>query len=233
MLDFAAVPTYLDDLVSGLWVTLSLTYLTILFGIPIAVPVALARNSNNLVLRSFGYFWIFFFRGPPALVLLYLLYYGTAEFEWFRQSIFWPLVSHPYTCAVTALTLNSSGYVAEILRGAFAAVPRGEVEAAITAGFTRRWTFCEVIVPHAMRIALRSYSNEVIFVIKGTSIASLVTVIELTGMSQHIYSITYDPFTPAVSAAMIYVVLILALTWLVGFIERWLAPELRIRKANR
>lgn len=233
MIDFDAIPTYLDDLMNGLWVTLALTGLTMFFGILIAVPIALARNSDNPILKSVGILWIFFFRGPPALVLLYLLYYGTAEFEWVRQSIFWSLVSEPFTCAVTAMTLNSSGYVAEILRGAFSAVPRGEVEAAVASGFTRRYTFCDIVAPHAARIALRAYGNEIIFVLKGTSIASLVTVIELTGMSRHIYSLTYDPFTPAVAAAIIYVIVILALTWALGHIELWLAPELRIRQASR
>src|SRR5262249_8171835 len=157
---------------------------------------------------------------------LYLIYYGLPQFGFVRHSVLWFLFSRPYFCAVVALSLNSAGYVAEIWAGAMRAAPRGEIEAARVAGLSRLQVFIAVIVPHTARIALRAYSNEVVFVIKGTSAASLVTVIDIMGAANSIYFNTYDPFTPLLSAGLIYLALVFLLTSLVAWAERQLSPEL-------
>jgi polar amino acid transport system permease protein len=226
----------LDTFLSGLPLlaqgtieTLKLFVLSIIGGGLLALPVALARNSRIAPARWFGYGFIFVFRGAPLLVLLYLIYYGLPQFDFLRHSPLWVLLSEPYVCAVLALSLNSAGYVAEILAGALRAVPRGEIEAGEVAGLGRLRLFRSIVMPHAARIALRAYGNEVVFVLKGTSAASMVTIIDLMASANSVYFNTYDPFTPLISAGIIYLLLIFLLTRLVSMAERWLSPELRLR----
>lgn len=228
-MDGAAFRAMLPVLLDGLLVTLALTLGAVVIGTTVALPVALARNAAGRVARGFGIGFIFFFRGPPLLVQLYLVYYGLPQFEGLRQSVAWAVLKDPFSCAVVALSLNSAGYVADILAGALRNVPRGEVEAALVAGFSRAATFRLVTLPHMARLALRAYGNEIVFVIKGTSVASLVTVIELMGAAQKVYFRTYDPFTPLLAAGALYLALVFAVTRLVAAAERRLSPEFRLR----
>lgn len=229
LMDAAAFRAMLPTLLDGLGTTLALTLCTIVAGMAVALPVALARNAEGRVARALGAAFVFFFRGPPLLVQLYLVYYGLPQFEWLRHSAAWTVLRDPFDCAVIALSLNSAGYVAEILAGALRNVPRGEVEAARVAGFSRAAAFRLVTLPHMARLALRAYGNEIVFVIKGTSVASLVTVIELMGAAQKVYFRTYDPFTPLLAAGAIYLALVFLVTRLVAFAERRLSPEYRLR----
>ena len=221
----------LPMLARGTLETLILFVCALIGGGLIAFPVALARNARTRSARWFGYGFIFVFRGAPLLVLLYLIYYGLPQFDILRHSPLWVLLREPYVCAILALSLNSAGYVAEILAGALRAVPHGEVEAGVAMGFGRLHLFRAVIMPHAARIALRAYGNEVVFLIKGTSAASMVTIIDLMASANAVYFNTYDPFTPLISAGGIYLLLIFALTRLVAIAERRLSPELRARPA--
>jgi His/Glu/Gln/Arg/opine family amino acid ABC transporter permease subunit len=223
----------ISPLIDGTVETLRLFVLSMLCGGLIAVPVALARNSAEQPVRWFAHGFIFVFRGAPLLVLLYLIYYGLPQFGFVRHSSLWFLFSQPYFCAVLALSLNSAGYVAEIWAGAMRATPHGEIEAARVAGLSRPQVFLAITVPHTARIALRAYSNEIVFLIKGTSAASLVTVIDIMGAANSIYFNTYDPFTPLLSAGLIYLALIFLLTSLVAWAERQLSPELRTARRRK
>jgi His/Glu/Gln/Arg/opine family amino acid ABC transporter permease subunit len=233
LMDAASFWAMLPTLMRGLLVTIAFTLSTVVIGMLFALPVALARNSRNRLLRTFGALFIFFFRGPPLLVQLYLVYYGLPQFEWVRESFIWTLLKEPVGCAVVALSLNSAGYVAEILASALRNVPHGEVEAAAVAGFPATDRFRLVILPHMARIALRSYGNELIFIIKGTSVASLVTVIDLMGAAQIVYFRTYDPFTPLLAAGAIYFALVFSVTRGIAWLERRLSPEYRLRGVAR
>ena len=219
-------------LFSGFLVTLELAALTLAIGMIIAVPVALARNSSSRFWRGFAAGFIFFFRGPPVLIQLYLIYYGAPEFDVIRNSWAWVILRDPFACAIIAFSLNSAGYVAEILAGAMRNVPRGEQQAAVAAGFPAISVFWLVTLPHAARIALRSYGNEVVFVIKGTSVASLVTVIDLMGAARQIYFRTYDPFTPLIAAGCIYFATVFVFMQGLKWAERRLSPELRLRSKS-
>ena len=219
-------------LLSGFLVTLELAALTLAIGMMIALPVAIARNAESAVLRRLAGGFIFFFRGPPLLVQLYLIYYGAPEFDWVRSSWAWTILRDPFACAVIAFSLNSAGYVGEILAGAIRNVPRGEQQAAVAAGFPAAGVLWLVTLPHAARIALRSYGNEIVFVIKGTSIASLVTVIDLMGAARQIYFRTYDPFTPLIAAGVIYFATVFIIMQVLKWTERRLSPELRLRGAS-
>lgn len=216
-------------LFAGFLVTLELTALTLAIGMVIALPVALARNAQSSVLRALAGGFVFFFRGPPVLVQLYLIYYGAPEFDWIRNSWAWVILKDPFTCAVIAFSLNSAGYLAEIFAGAIRNVPHGEQQAAVAAGFSAPSVFRLVTLPHAARIALRGYGNEVVFVIKGTTVASLVTIIDLMGAARQIYFRTYDPFTPLIAAGAIYFATVFLLMRGLRWAERRLSPELRLR----
>lgn len=218
----------LPVLIDGTIETLKLFASSLICGGLIALPVALAHNGRRAALRWFGIGFIFAFRGAPLLVLLYLIYYGMPQFDIIRHSPLWVLFRDPYLCAVLALSLNSAGYVAEILSGAMKAVPVGEIEAGKAVGFSRYHRFRAIILPHTARIALRSYGNEVVFLIKGTSAASLVTIVDLMGAAHSIYFNTYDPFTPLLLAGGIYLALVLGLTRAVAGAERWLSPDMSL-----
>jgi His/Glu/Gln/Arg/opine family amino acid ABC transporter permease subunit len=227
IMDLQTLLAVLPDLLDGTLVTLQLVAFVLLIGFVIALPVALARNAKLRPLRAFGVGFIFVFRGAPVLVVLYLVYYGLPQFAWIRNSAAWTLLKEPYVCAVVALSLNSAGYAAEILAGAFRAVPRGEVEAAMAVGMSRFHVFRSVTAPQAARLALRGYGNEIVFVIKGTAVVSMVTIIDLMGAANAVYFSTYDPFTPLLAAGVIYLAIVAALTRAVGWLERAMWPELR------
>jgi len=130
---------------------------------------------------------------------------------------------------VLALSLNSAGYLSEILAGAMRLVPRGEIEAATAIGFGRVALMRHILVPHTARLALRAYGNEIVFVVKGTSVASLVTVRELLGGAGEIYFNTFDPITPYLTAGVLYLVMVYATLRAIRFAERRLSPEIRAR----
>ena len=227
IMDLDTALAYLPGLLRGALVTLELTVATIFIGLLIAVPVALCRNARNAPLRWFAIVFVFFFRGAPLLALLYMIYYGLPELPGLKESWAWTLLSRPFPCAVLALSLNSAGYLAEILAGAMRLVPRGEIEAATAAGFSRLAILRHVLAPHTARLALRSYGNEIVFVIKGTSVASLVTVRELLANANQVYFNTFDPITPYLAAGALYLALVFIVLRAVGFAERMLSPELR------
>lgn len=221
----------LPALLHGLLVTLELTVMTLAIGMVMALPVAFARRHRSPLLRWLALGFVFFFRGPPVLVLLFLIYYGLPQFAWLRESWAWFLLADGFTCAVVAFSLNSAAYVGEILANALRNVPQGELDAAAVAGFSPAQRFRLVTLPHLVRLSLHNYGNEIVFVIKGTAVASLVTVVDLMGVAQQIYARTYDPFTPLLAAGAFYLLLVFIVTWGIGRLERRLTPELRVEGA--
>lgn len=223
---------YLPGLLWGALVTSELTLATLFLGMLIAAPVALCRNARNVVARWFAVAFVFVFRGAPLLALLYVIYYGLPEIAALRSSWAWAILSRPFPCAVLALSLNSAGYLSEILAGTMRLVPRGELEAATAIGIGRVAILRHILVPHTARLALRAYGNEIVFVIKGTSVASLVTVRELLAGANEIYFNTFDPITPYVTAGLLYLAMVFAALRAIGFAERRLSPELRVRRRS-
>jgi His/Glu/Gln/Arg/opine family amino acid ABC transporter permease subunit len=207
-MDWATFQGHLPLLAAGAVTTLWLTLTTMLTGFLIALPVALARNAESGVARAFAVTFVFVFRGAPLLALLFMIYYGAPELPLIRDTWAWTLFREPIPCAVAALSLNSAGYLAEIIAGALRSVPRGEVEAARALGLSRLHTFRFVKVPSAVRAGLRAYGNEVVFILKGTSVASLVTVMDVMSAANQVYYATYDPFTPMLAAGAIYLAVV-------------------------
>ncbi len=183
---------YGDRLVDGGLVTLKLLALACVFGLIIAIPLALARRSGSRWLSWPAYGYIYFFRGTPLITQLFLLYYGLAQFETVRESPFWIVLGDAELCGLLGLTLNTAAYVAEILRGGMAAVPRGEIEAGRAAGMSPATLNRRIVLPRAFRIAWPAYGNEVILLLKGSAIVSTITVWDLMGETRSVFSRGYD-----------------------------------------
>ena len=215
----------LPDLLGGLVLTLELTVLSLIFGMVLALPLAALRTARSPVLWMPVYGYITFFRGTPLLVQIFLIYYGTGQFDWIRETLLWPLLREAYWCAILAFSLNTAAYTAEILRGAIQAVPRGEIEAALALGMSRWLVFRLISLPRAFRLALPAYGNEIILVIKSSSLASTITLLDITGAARTLVAHTYAPYEVFLVAGALYLVLVLATTRLLAAVERWLKVD--------
>ncbi len=214
------VRTYGWDFLAGTWLTVQLVAISAVLGVMLAVPVALARLSRNPLLRGIATAYSLFFRGTPLLVQIFLIYFGLGQFDLVRDSFLWPLLREAYVCALLTFVLNTAAYSGEIVRGGILAVPRGEIEAAKAAGMSSFTTYRLIILPRAFSIILPAYSNEVIILLKGTSLASTITLLELMGQAQLAASDTYQPIQVFAIAGVIYYVLTLAITNLFRLLER-------------
>ena len=205
--DWGVIFDNLPKLLEGTLLSLELVGLSLLIGGILSIPLALMRVSTNPVIRVLPLAYTFFFRGTPLLVQLFLFYYGLAQFEAVRESIFWPYLREAYWCALLVFALNTGAYTTEILRGAIQAVPRGEIEAAQAIGMSRALMLRRITLPIAYRIALPAYSNEIILMLKGSALASTITLLDLTGMARTVIARTYMPVEIFFAAGCIYLLL--------------------------
>jgi len=219
----------LPRLAAGVPLTLQLVLLAELLGVLVAAGTALMRLSGNPALDWIARGYVFVFRGTPLLVQIFLIYYGLGQFGGVRESVLWPVLREPYWCAILAMTLNTGAYGSEILRGAIQSVPHGQVEAARACGMGRFLTFRRIVVPIAVRQALPAYGNEVILMIKASSLASTITLLEVTGIARRIIAQTFAVFEVFLVAGAIYLVLNFTLAWLVRTAERRMTPYARAR----
>ncbi len=211
---------YWPKYLSGTWLTIQLVTISAILGLLLAVPVALARLSENRLLRGSATAYSLFFRGTPLLVQIFLIYFGLGQFGFVRSSFLWPFLREAYVCALITFVLNTAAYSAEVVRGGILSVPKGEIEAARASGMSSFTTYRLVILPRAFSIALPAYSNEVIILLKGTALASTITLLELMGQAQLISSRTYKPIQVFILAGIVYYVLTLIITWIFRVLER-------------
>ncbi|MDG0852903.1 ABC transporter permease [Roseateles puraquae] len=223
--------TILENLplyVSGLGVTLKLLTLSLACGLLLAVPLALVRTVSRGWASRAVWVYTYAFRGTPMLVQLFLCYYGLAQFDAVRESWAWPWLSSATFCAWLTFTLNTAAYTTEIIAGSIRALPAGEIEAAKALGMSRGLMLRRIVLPAALRRALPAYGNEAIFMLHGTSLASVVTLLDLTGAARQLYSKYYLPFEAFIMAGAFYFVLTLSLVGLFRWAEnRWLKPMMR------
>lgn len=218
----------LPRFLSGALLTIEITALSVSLGLVLALPLALARLSVNPLLRLPVYGYIFYFRGTPLLVQLFLIYYGSGQFrDVLEDAGLWRFLREPYFCAILALTLNTAAYTAEILRGAIQAVPFGEVEAARACGMSRPLLFRRIILPKAARLALPAYSNEVIFLFQATSLVSIITLMDLTGVARVIISRSFRTFEVWIFVGLIYLALTYLIAWVFQKVEYRMMGHLR------
>lgn len=199
-------------LVAAVPLTLQLAVAAILAGFVLAVLIALARLSGSWPLAALAYGFVYVVRGTPLLLQIFFVYYGLAQLDLIRHSFLWPVFRDEYWCALLALSLNTAAYGSEIIRGGLQSVGRGQVEAAQAFGFTAWQRFRRIIFPQALRQMVPAYGNELILMVKATSLASTVTVLEVTGTARIIASETYAPVEVFVAAGAIYLLLNAVLT---------------------
>lgn len=209
--------------------TVALWFWCIALGGVLAVFVTWARVSGVWPLERLAAAYIFVFRGSPLLIQMFLLYYGVSQFSEVRHSFAWPVLRAPFNSAVISLALCTAGYTAEIFRGGLLAVPTQEIEAAKAIGMSGFTLFRRIIAPIALRQALPAYSTEIVLMMKSTSLASLVTVWEVTGVAQRIITLTYRTFEVFLCAAVIYLVLNFIIIRVMRYFEHAISPHLRDR----
>jgi len=218
---------YGDKYVDGFIVTLQIVGLSLFFGATLSIPLAIARSSKWKILSAPAYAYVYFFRGTPLLAQTFLVYYGFGTFREELQSIgLWWFFRDAFYCVVFAFSLNTSAYQAEILRGAVQNISRGQWEGAAALGLSKPVTFFKIILPQALMVALRPYGNEIILMIKGSAIASIVTIYDLMGETRRAYSRTYD-FQAYIWAAVIYLMIVETLRRIWDKIEARLTRHLK------
>ncbi|WP_223449527.1 MULTISPECIES: ABC transporter permease [unclassified Pseudomonas] len=222
--DYSVILENLPLYLAGMLVTLKLLVISLTLGLLSAVPLALMRVSRNPLVNLPAWLYTYVIRGTPMLVQLFLIYYGLAQFEALRASALWPYLSNATFCACIAFAINTSAYTAEILAGSLKATPHGEIEAAKAVGMSRAKLYRRILLPSALRRALPQYSNEVIMMLHTTCLASIVTLIDITGAARTVSSQYYLPFEAFITAGLLYLGLTLILVRLFKHAERhWLA----------
>jgi His/Glu/Gln/Arg/opine family amino acid ABC transporter permease subunit len=219
-----SLPRFID----GTLITIQITGLSIAIGLCLAVPLALMRVARNPFVRVPVYAFIFYFRGTPLLVQIFLIYYGSGQFQNFLSQIgLWLLFREAYFCAILSLTLNTAAYTAEILRGAIQGVSWGEIEAARACGMSGALLYRRIILPKAFRLAWPAYTNEVVFLLQASSLVSIITLMDITGVARVLAARTFAFYELFLTAAAIYLVLVYGAIWVFHKIEYRISGHLR------
>ncbi len=211
---------YLPNFLHGLMVTVSLMVCALALGLVLALFMTVAAISKQAYLRAPVNVFVFFMRGTPLLVQIFLIYYGTGQFDWLKESPLWVILREPFACAVIAFALNTSAYTTVLLKGAIASVPENEIAACHALGMSKMLMLRRIILPRAIRMALPAYSNEVIMMLKGTSLASTITLLDLMGVTNQIIAKTYATMEFLCVAGVLYLCLNVILVGLFKLFER-------------
>ena len=229
-MDFTIIWDNIGLYFEGLLITVELVGAALILGLLLAIPLAIMASSRSVLMRGPVFCFTYFFRGTPLLVQMFLLYYGAGQFEAVQNSILWPVLREAYWCALIAFTLNTAAYTTEILRGAIKATPFGEIEAAKACGMSRALMIRRIILPSAFRRALPAYGNEIIFMLHGSAIASVITIIDITGAARIINSRFLSPYEAFITAGLFYMALTFVIVYLIKQLERRWYAHLRPRE---
>ena len=209
----------LPELLKASILTVELTLLSLIFGIFLGLFFAILRLSKNKIVYNISYYYSFIFRGTPLFVQLFIIYFGLAQIEFIRESFLWVVLRKPFWCAIIAFTLNTGAYSAEIFRSAFDKVDKKFIEAANSLGMTKYNIFLKIILPIGLKQSIPAYGNEIILMLKGTSLASTITLIDLTGAAKYIISTHFNPVEVFIFAGSIYLFFTFLIHSLVKFLE--------------
>ncbi len=210
---------------TGLTATVQLVFLSLVIGLTLSFPLALMRSSDNPYLSRPVWLFTYVFRGTPLIVQLYIIYYGSSFT--LQDTLLWPIFKEAFYPALLAFVLNTAAYTTEILRGAIVTTPRGEIEAAKAYGMSWWKRTHRIILPSAFRRALPAYSNEVIFMLHASAIASTVTILDLTGAAYNIYSRYYAPFEAFIFVAFVYLCISFGIIYLFKFLENKMMAHMK------
>jgi arginine/ornithine transport system permease protein len=212
-MDFEIIINTLPLYFQGLWVTIYLVALSLVIGLSIAIPLSLLATSKNIWIRALPKAYIYFFRGTPLLVQMYMIYHGAGQFEALRESFLWIVFQEAWACALIAFALNTAGYTAEILRGTIEQTAYGEIEAARACGMSTAMVYRRIILPSTFRRALPAYGNEVIFMLHGSSLAGIITILDLFGAGRVVNARYYAPFEAYITAGVFYLAMTFLIVW--------------------
>ena len=174
----------------------------------------------NKFINKFSYCYSYIFRGTPLLVQIFIIYFGLGQIEYLRSTVLWIVLKEPYWCAIIAFALNTGAYTSEILRSAFQTIKPGLIEAGKSLGLSSKIIFYKIQIPIAIRQSLPAYGNEIILMLKGTSLASTVTLMDLTGVAKYIISTTFKPIEVFIVAGSIYLFMTFLIHNLIKFLEK-------------
>ena len=219
-MDINLMITSLPKLLSATVVTLKLLSLSLFFGLFIGLLFAILRLNKNKIINKFAYGYSYVFRGTPLLVQIFIIYFGLGQIEYFRSTFLWVVFKEPYWCAIIAFALNTGAYTSEILRSAFQTIKPGFIEAGKSLGISNKIIFYKIQIPIAIKQSLPAYGNEIILMLKGTSLASTVTLLDLTGVAKYIISTTFKPIEVFIVAGSIYLFITFLVHNLIKYLEK-------------
>ena len=219
-MDFDLMITSFPKLLSATVITLKLLSVSLFFGLFIGLLFAILRLNKNIFINRFAYGYSYLFRGTPLLVQIFIIYFGLGQIEYLRTTFLQTILKEPYWCAIIAFALNTGAYTSEILRSAFQTIKPGIIEAGKSLGISSKIIFYKIQIPIAIRQSLPAYGNEIILMLKGTSLASTVTLMDLTGVAKYIISTTFKPIEVFIVAGGIYLFMTFCVHNLIKFLER-------------
>ena len=206
-------------IIQGIPLTLQVVIIATILGFILAILVALMRISGRGILSIPAYYFVYLIRGTPLLLQLYFVYYGLGQFSFIRESFLWPILREPYWCGIITLTISTGAYSSEIIRGGIMSVSKGYLEASNALGMSKFMTFMKVTLPITFRQALPAYGNELILMVKASSLISIITLMEITGIARTIISKTYAPVEIFLVAGSIYLFINFLIVMSVNFAE--------------
>ena len=219
-MDFELMVNSFPKLLSAAAITLKLLSVSLIIGLFIGLLFAILRLNKNIFVNRFAYGYSYLFRGTPLLVQIFIIYFGLGQIEYLRTTFLWTILKEPYWCAIIAFALNTGAYTSEILRSAFQTIKPGIIEAGRSLGISSKIIFYKIQIPIAIRQSLPAYGNEIILMMKGTSLASTVTLMDLTGVAKYIISTTFRPVEVFIVAGGIYLFMTFIIHNVIKFLEK-------------
>ncbi len=219
-MDLELMTNSFPKLLNAAVITLKLLSVSLIIGLFIGLFFAILRLNKNIFINRFAYGYSYVFRGTPLLVQIFIIYFGLGQIEYLRSTVLWVILKEPYWCAIIAFALNTGAYTSEILRSAFQTIKPGIIEAGKSLGISNKVIFYKIQIPIAIRQSLPAYGNEIILMMKGTSLASTVTIMDLTGVAKYIISTTFKPIEVFIVAGGIYLFMTFIIHNLIKFLEK-------------
>ena len=219
-MDLELMINSLPKLLNAAVITLKLLSISLIIGLFIGLFFAILRLNKNIFINRFAYGYSYVFRGTPLLVQIFIIYFGLGQIEYLRSTVLWVILKEPYWCAIIAFALNTGAYTSEILRSAFQTIKPGIIEAGKSLGISNKVIFYKIQIPIAIRQSLPAYGNEIILMMKGTSLASTVTIMDLTGVAKYIISTTFKPIEVFIVAGGIYLFMTFIIYNVIKFLEK-------------
>lgn len=223
------LPAYLPLAMQGIWRTLWLLAVTAVLGISLAIPLGLAQAAGPWFLAAPARAFCTVIRGTPLLLQLWLLYFGLGslfpQIPWIRDSVLWPYLRQAWPYGVLALTLSFAGYEGEVMRGAFAGVPKGQLEAAKAFGMRRFTAFRRIWLPQALHRALPTLAGETVLQLKATPLVATITMVDIYAVASRVRQDTFITYEPLLLLAAVY----MAITGVIVFAFRRLEARIPTR----